>query len=110
MGRGHLKPSRSFMINKSTGGGNFKREQVLGMLPDNKLKISAEHFRRVVRRIESIRPEQDGNNAVIKVIDNPNGKPGRLIKFSPDIFELNVCRNGNPSIIKVYGINEDQEP
>ena len=96
-------------MGKGVGGGIFKREAELTMLPDNKLKIGAEHFRRVVRRIESIRPEQDGEDAVIKVVDNVDGKPGRLIKFNADIIELDVCRDGAPAKISVYGISEDEE-
>jgi hypothetical protein len=82
------------------------------MLPDKDMKLTGEHFRKVVRRIESIVPlAGDG----IKVEPKEGGyeitspAPFGACGFSAqgydalfDIIELNVCSNGSPDTIYVY--------
>jgi hypothetical protein len=75
------------------------KEPRLAMLPDKDLKLSGSHFRRVVRRIESIVPIA-GNGIEVEPVDG-----GHKITAVPNlnIITLNVCSNGTPSTIQVYG-------
>ena len=68
------------------------------MLPDSSMKLSGEHFRKVVRRIESIVPLA-GNN--ITVEQKEGGYRISVTTFN--VITLNVCSNGTPSTISVYG-------
>jgi len=90
------------------------REPRLEMLPDKEMKLSGEHFRKVVRRIESIVPlAGDGIKVEPKEggyeISNDAPAPYGVCGFANqgygalfDIIELNVCSNGEPGFIYVY--------
>lgn len=78
------------------------QEPALAMLPDKDMKLSGAHFRKVVRRIESIVPlagdritvtPKDGGYEITADVQAPALK----------IITLNVCSNGSPSTIQVYG-------
>ena len=76
------------------------REPKLDMLPDKDLKLTGSHFRRVVRRIESIVPIA-GARIKVEPVDG-----GHLITADPpelNIITLNVCSNGVPDTVDVYG-------
>ena len=73
------------------------QEPRLQMLPDSSMKLSGQHFRRVVRRIESIVPLA-GDNITVEPKDG-----GYEISAALNIITLNVCSNGTPSTIRVYG-------
>jgi len=73
------------------------REPKLDMLPDKDMKLSGQHFRKVVRRIESIVPLA-GDNITVTPKDG-----GHEISVALNIITLNVCLNGTPSTIDVYG-------
>ncbi len=89
------------------------REPKLDMLPDKDMKLSGEHFRKVVRRIESIVPlagdgikveEVDGGHKIINDQPAPFGGCGFSAQgYSAlfDVIELNVCSNGTPDTITV---------
>lgn len=73
------------------------QEPRLQMLPDSNMKLTGAHFRRVVRRIESIVPLA---GKYIKVVPKEGGYE---ISSSLNIITLNVCANGVPDTIDVYG-------
>lgn len=85
-------------------------EPRLQPLPSGKLKIHAEHFRRVVRRIECIKPLAGQN---IKIRETEDGMEISATAPTPaasaKIIELDVCRNGSPDVIYVLGFNTDIE-
>lgn len=76
------------------------REPKLDMLPDKEMKLSGEHFRKVVRRIESIVPLA-GDNITVTPKDGGHEISAELPSLN--IITLNVCSNGVPSTIDVYG-------
>jgi hypothetical protein len=78
------------------------KEPRLAMLPDKDLKLSGSHFRRVVRRIESIVPIA-GDGIEVEPVDG--GHKITAVSQTPNlnIITLNVCSNGTPSTIQVYG-------
>ena len=73
------------------------QEPKLDMLPDKDMKLSGEHFRKVVRRIESIVPLA-GDNIFVEPKDG-----GHEISVALNVITLNVCSGGGPSTIEVYG-------
>jgi hypothetical protein len=80
----------------------------LAPLPGGKIKLHAEHFRKVVRRIECIKPLAGTGIQVKQTEDgieissnNPVSSPGIPANFR--VIELTVCRNGAPDVILVYG-------
>jgi len=84
-------------------------EGPLQPLPGGKLKLGAEHFRKVVRRIECIKPLagqgvkiQNKENGIEISLDSTSsgggGGPGALNEI-----ELQVVRNGELETIVVYG-------
>jgi hypothetical protein len=91
------------------------QEPRLQMLPDSSMKLSGEHFRKVVRRIESIVPlagdritvtPKDGGHVITAEDQAP---PFGVCGFSSqgynelfDIITLNVCSNGSPDTLYVY--------
>lgn len=76
------------------------QESKLDMLPDKDMKLSGEHFRKVVRRIESIVPLAGDNITV----DPKDGGYEINATFPPlNVITLNVCSNGEPATIGVYG-------
>lgn len=89
-------------------------EPRLQPLPAGKLKIHAEHFRKVVRRIEAIKPLA-GNNISIQetddgiLISSSARGGGCSVADAAKIIELTVCRNGSPDVIYVLGFNTDNE-
>lgn len=70
------------------------------MLPDSSIKLSGQHFRKVVRRIESIVPLA-GNNITVEPKEGGYEISAALPSFN--VITLNVCSNGTPSTISVYG-------
>ena len=83
-------------------------EPRLQPLPSGKLKIHAEHFRKVVRRIECIKPLAGAGIQVKQTEDGieisssgSSSSSGLPANFS--LIELTVCRNGAPDVIFVYG-------
>jgi len=90
------------------------KEPRLDMLPDKDMKLSGSHFRKVVRRIESIVPlAGDGIKVEPKEggyeISNDAPAPLGVCGFANqgysalfDIIELNVCSNGTPDVVLVY--------
>lgn len=82
-------------------------EPRLQPLPAGKLKIHAEHFRKVVRRIECIKPLA-GDNITLREteegieISSSGGVPAGF-----EVMELNVCMDGTPSTIFVLGYNPE---
>lgn len=69
------------------------------MLPDKSLKLTGSHFRRVVRRIESIVPLA-GDGITVEEVDG--GIKISAVTPSLNIITLNVCKNGSPDTIDVY--------
>jgi hypothetical protein len=72
------------------------REPKLDMLPDKDMKLSGEHFRKVVRRIESIVPLAGYS------IKTEEKDGGISLHLDAERVTLNVCSNGTPSTIVVY--------
>lgn len=72
------------------------REPKLDMLPDKEMALSGKHFRKVVRRIESIVPLA-GYSIKTEEVDG-----GIRIHLDAERVTLNVCSNGTPSTIIVY--------
>jgi hypothetical protein len=85
------------------------------MLPDKNLKLTGSHFRKVVRRIESIVPIA-GDGIVVEPIDGGHkisvsentgglvGECGFVALGYAELFQsvaLNVCSNGEPDVIYV---------
>ena len=88
-------------MGKGVGGGVFSREAELTMLPNGKLKIFADFFRRIVRRIESINPVSDPDGTII-VEDSDSNKKGRVIKLNAKTIRLKICVNGEPKEYDFY--------
>ena len=72
------------------------REPMLTMLPDKDLKLSGNHFRRVVRRIECTVPLAGYS------IKTEETDEGTKLHLDAERVTLNVCSNGEPSTIVVY--------
>jgi hypothetical protein len=72
------------------------KEPKLDMLPDKEMKLSGDHFRRVVRRIESIVPLAGYS------IKTEAAEGGIKLHLDAERLTLNVCSNGTPSTIVVY--------
>ena len=94
------------------------KEPKLDMLPDKDMKLSGEHFRKVVRRIESIVPIA-GGGIIVEPVDGGHkisiNEDEQLIEgygvcnFAAqgydqlfDIIQLNVCSNGSPDTVYVF--------
>jgi hypothetical protein len=85
-------------------------EPRLTPLPAGKLKIHAEHFRKVVRRIEAIKPLAGDNISIRETEDGIEisstgtaGGTGTGVPAGFSVIELHVCRNGAPGTIQVLG-------
>lgn len=90
-------------------------------LPSGKLKLGAEHFRKVVRRIEDIKPlagagikiepKEGGMLLTCTVTAGAGGLPNSDIY---EEIEVTVCQNGQPATIVVLGYagssNVEPEP
>ena len=76
------------------------QEPRLQMLPDSNMKLSGSTFRKIVRRIESIVPLA-GENITVEPIDSGYKISAELPSLN--IITLNVCSNGVPSTVNVYG-------
>jgi len=93
------------------------QEPRLDMLPDKDLKLSGTHFRKVVKRIESIVPIA-GTGIVVEPVDGGHkislnieeqtdgiyGECGFVALGFAALFQsvaLNVCSNGEPDVIYV---------
>jgi hypothetical protein len=82
------------------------QEPKLQMLPDKDMKLPGAHFRKVVRRIESIvplagegitvTPKDGGYEISLKEEEDSTLPPLNIITF-------NVCSNGVPAVVEVYG-------
>ena len=72
------------------------QEPKLQMLPDKDMKLSGGHFRKVVRRIESIVPLA-GYSIKTEAVDG-----GIKLHLDAERVTLNVCSNGTPSTLVVY--------
>jgi hypothetical protein len=89
-------------------------EPRLDMLPDKDMKLTGEHFRKVVRRIESIVPlagegikvePKEGGYEITNDSPAPFGVCGFGIQGYDaffDVIALNVCSNGSPDTLYVY--------
>lgn len=96
------------------------REPQLKELPGGNIKLHAEHFRRVVRRIECTKPLA-GDGITLEEKDNGikiSVDPATLAAASggamglgdlAKLIELDVCKNGEPSTIYVLGFNTEGE-
>lgn len=95
-------------------------EPRLPPLPSGKLKIHAEHFRRVRDRIETIKPVPKQNGGIL----SKETEDGRILSIDPKWIEenvtlsggisgtltaLNVCSNGQPDVIYVYTGNPEEQ-
>lgn len=72
------------------------REPALTMLPNKDMALSGDHFRKVVRRIESIVPLAGFS------IKTEEADGGIKLHLDAERVTLNVCSNGTPSTIVVY--------
>jgi len=89
------------------------REPKLDMLPDKDMQLTGEHFRKVVRRIESIVPiagegitvePVNGGHKITNDSPAPFGPCGFIAQGYALVFDtvdLNVCSNGSPDTISV---------
>lgn len=88
-------------------------EPRLEPLPAGKLKLHAEHFRKVVRRIEAVKPlagdninlEETDDGIKISATGNTGGGLGSCPNLK--ILTLNVCLDGAPGQIYVLGFDTD---
>jgi len=88
--------------------------------PEGNLKIHAEHFRKVVRRIECIKPIAGDNITLTPTEDGIKisstaptvgflGECGFILQGYSSLFNviyLNVCSNGQPDQIAVFAPRE----
>ncbi|NDD53603.1 hypothetical protein EBZ39_06955 [bacterium] len=86
----------------------------LEKLPPGKLKIHADHFRKVVDRIEEIKPLAGDGIKIRNTSDgfeistdakSATGPAGTSANDFAKPIVLTVCSNGQPSIIYVLGFN-----
>lgn len=81
-------------------------EPRLPPLPSGKIKLGAEHFRKVVRRIECIKPLAGQGIRIRQTEDgieiSSDSTAGGGITGA-ELIELTVCKNGAPAVIYVYG-------
>ena len=90
--------------------GAFNRKDTpLGQLPEKPLALNANFFREAVRRIETIIPVQakDSEDILVKKPEDTMS-PGLEIRLNAQRFNLNVCSNGTPATIVVFGPNEQE--
>ena len=78
------------------------QEPRLQMLPDKAMALSGSQFRKIVRRIESIVPLA-GDRITVTPKDGGYEITADVQAPALEIITLNVCSNGSPSTIKVYG-------
>lgn len=101
-------------------------EPKLDILPSGNLKIHAEHFRKVVRRIECIKPIAGDNITLTPTEDGIKisttaasggevfgyyGECGFIVQGYSSLFrviQLNVCSNGAPDQISVFAPRDDR--
>lgn len=83
----------------------------LAPLPSGKLKLGAEHFRKVVRRIEDIKPlagegikitPKEGGIEISAVVTQGAGGGGGNNNLPLRPIEITVCYDGQPAVIRVY--------
>lgn len=82
------------------------REPKLDMFPDKPMAISGNQFRKIVRRIESIVPIA-GERIKVEPVDDGHKITAEVPELK--IITLNVCSNGVPDTIDVYGPPPDLE-
>ena len=80
------------------------QEPRLQMLPDKDMKLSGEHFRKVVRRIESIVPLA-GYSIKTEAVDD-----GIKLHLDAERVTLNVCSNGVPATLVVSAYVKPKTP
>jgi len=80
------------------------QEPRLQMLPDKDMKLSGEHFRKVVRRIESIVPLA-GYSIKTEAVDD-----GIKLHLDAERVTLNVCSNGVPATFVFYAYFKPKTP
>lgn len=84
-------------------------EPRLTPLPAGKLKIHAEHFRKVVRRIECIKPLAGDNISIRETEDgieiSATAATSGGVPAGFEVIDLTVCMNGAPATIQVLGYN-----
>ena len=78
------------------------QEPRLQMLPDKAMALSGSQFRKIVRRIESIVPLA-GKRITVTPKDGGYEITADVQAPALEIITLNVCSNGSPSTIEVYG-------
>ena len=85
--------------------GAFNRKDTpVGQLPEKPLALNANFFREVTRRIETIVPTQAEDTDDILVEKPKNtAAPGLVIRLNAERFILNVCSNGTPATIVIFG-------
>lgn len=87
-------------------GAFFRRDNPLSQLPEKPLALNAKFFRELVRRIETIVPV-DGKEITVKPPDAQS--PGLTINLNAKRITLNVCNNGLPDTLVVYGPKDESE-
>ena len=80
------------------------QEPRLQMLPDKEMKLPGEHFRKVVRRIESIVPLAGYSIKTEEVED------GIKLHLDAERVTLNVCSDGVPATLVVYAYVAPKTP
>lgn len=77
-------------------------EKQLNELPGDPLKLDGEFFRRLVRRLEYIKPVQKQENPLITVKPLPGGN-GHIINLEGGNVEVTVCENGGLAKYRFIG-------
>lgn len=65
-------------------------------IPPGKIGLAASWFRNLAERVEQIKPQAGSGINIISTED------GQYINIEAE-YTLNVCKNGEPSTLKVYG-------
>lgn len=88
-------------------GGYYFHPQKLDAIPGGNVKFPKKWFEKVVKRIEHIKPVQEGGdnssqntNPLISCTPKAAGD-GTEIKFNGSIVTLTVCVDGSPATLKV---------
>jgi len=69
----------------------------LDPVPPGKIALAASWFRSIRDRIEAIKPLEGTGIQIRETIK------GHVVSIEAKIYTLNVCKNGLPSTIKVFG-------
>ena len=83
--------------------GAFNRlDSPLQQLPEKPVKLSANFFRKILRRIETIVPTTQDDNSIIKVTKPKNGNSPGLIINAESIVMI-VCIDGKTRKVELLG-------